>query len=58
MACFYILVHFQERDNMQKTEFLKALSNMWKDFDGRVLRYKVGCPAVYIDLLIVVHFNV
>lgn len=43
---------------MQKTEFLKALANMWKDFDGRVLRYKVGCPAVYIDLLIVVHFNI
>ena len=32
---------FQERDNMQKTEFLKALSDMWKDFDSRVLRYKV-----------------
>jgi len=26
---------------MQKTEFLKALSDMWKDFDSRVLRYKV-----------------
>jgi hypothetical protein len=26
---------------MQKTEFLKALSDMWKDFDARVLRYKV-----------------
>lgn len=33
--------YFQERDNMQKTEFLKALSDMWKDFDPRVLRYKV-----------------
>lgn len=31
----------QERDNMQKSEFLKALSDMWKDFDSRVLRYKV-----------------
>ncbi|MBA0808738.1 hypothetical protein Gohar_024451, partial [Gossypium harknessii] len=25
---------------MQKSEFLKALSDMWKDFDSRVLRYK------------------
>ncbi|KAI9108310.1 hypothetical protein K1719_020793 [Acacia pycnantha] len=33
-----------ERDNMQKTEFLKALSDMWKDFDSRVLRYKVLPP--------------
>lgn len=32
----------QERDNMQKSEFLKALLDMWKDFDARVLRYKVG----------------
>ncbi|XP_078167971.1 SCY1-like protein 2 A [Carex rostrata] len=38
------LDHLLERDNMQKTEFLKALSNMWKDFDGRVLRYKVLPP--------------
>ncbi|KAJ4821320.1 kinase family with ARM repeat domain-containing protein [Rhynchospora pubera] len=38
------LDHMLERDNMQKTEFLKALSNMWKDFDGRVLRYKVLPP--------------
>jgi len=29
---------------MQKTEFLKALSDMWKDFDSRVLRYKVLPP--------------
>ena len=28
---------------MQKSEFLKALSDMWKDFDSRVLRYKVCC---------------
>jgi SCY1-like protein 2 len=35
------LDHLLERDNMQKTEFLKALSDMWKDFDSRVLRYKV-----------------
>lgn len=34
-------VFLQERDNMQKSEFLKALSDMWKDFDSRVLRYKV-----------------
>ena len=27
---------------MQKSEFLKALSDMWKDFDSRVLRYKVS----------------
>jgi hypothetical protein len=30
---------------MQKTEFLKALSDMWKDFDSRVLRYKV-CQVI------------
>ncbi|RVW82902.1 SCY1-like protein 2 [Vitis vinifera] len=35
------LDHMLERDNMQKSEFLKALSDMWKDFDSRVLRYKV-----------------
>lgn len=38
------LDHLLERDNMQKTEFLKALSDMWKDFDRRVLRYKVLPP--------------
>ncbi|KAJ0960920.1 hypothetical protein J5N97_001176 [Dioscorea zingiberensis] len=38
------LDHMLERDNMQKTEFLKALSDMWKDFDSRVLRYKVLPP--------------
>ncbi|XP_038975484.1 SCY1-like protein 2 [Phoenix dactylifera] len=38
------LDHMLERDNMQKTEFLKALSDMWKDFDARVLRYKVLPP--------------
>lgn len=38
------LDHMLERDNMQKTEFLKALSQMWKDFDSRVLRYKVLPP--------------
>ncbi|KAI5389452.1 hypothetical protein KIW84_074925 [Lathyrus oleraceus] len=31
------LDHMLERDNMQKSEFLKALSDMWKDFDYRVL---------------------
>ncbi|KAM7511485.1 hypothetical protein LguiB_010360 [Lonicera macranthoides] len=38
------LDHMLERDNMQKSEFLKALSEMWKDFDSRVLRYKVLPP--------------
>ncbi|KAM7473056.1 hypothetical protein LguiA_011239 [Lonicera macranthoides] len=38
------LDHMLERDNMQKSEFLKALSSMWKDFDSRVLRYKVLPP--------------
>ncbi|KAL5222513.1 hypothetical protein ABZP36_027226 [Zizania latifolia] len=38
------LDHLLERDNMQKTQFLKALSDMWKDFDSRVLRYKVLPP--------------
>uniref|UniRef100_A0ACD5VLK4 Uncharacterized protein n=1 Tax=Avena sativa TaxID=4498 RepID=A0ACD5VLK4_AVESA len=38
------LDHLLERDNMQKAEFLKALSDMWKDFDSRVLRYKVLPP--------------
>ncbi|KAG7586675.1 Protein kinase domain [Arabidopsis thaliana x Arabidopsis arenosa] len=38
------LDHMLERDNMQKSEFLKALSDMWKDFDSCVLRYKVLPP--------------
>ncbi|KAI5311668.1 hypothetical protein L3X38_040841 [Prunus dulcis] len=38
------LDHMLERDNMQKSEFLKALYDMWKDFDSRVLRYKVLPP--------------
>ncbi|KAK7313970.1 hypothetical protein VNO77_39177 [Canavalia gladiata] len=38
------LDHMLARDNMQKSEFLKALSDMWKDFDARVLRYKVLPP--------------
>ncbi|KAA3468436.1 SCY1-like protein 2 isoform X1 [Gossypium australe] len=38
------LDHLLEKDNMQKSEFLKALSDMWKDFDSRVLRYKVLPP--------------
>ncbi|KAK7257275.1 hypothetical protein RIF29_31126 [Crotalaria pallida] len=38
------LDHMLERDNMQKLEFLKALSDMWKDFDSRALRYKVLPP--------------
>lgn len=32
---------------MQKSEFLKALSDMWKDFDTRVLRYKVIVFVIY-----------
>lgn len=36
-----LFILLQARDNMQKSEFLKALSDMWKDFDSRVLRYKV-----------------
>lgn len=38
------LDHMLERDNMQKSEFLKALSTMWTGFDARVLRYKVLPP--------------
>ncbi|KAL8167086.1 hypothetical protein V2J09_008585 [Rumex salicifolius] len=38
------LDHLIERDNMQKSDFLKALADMWKDFDSRVLRYKVLPP--------------
>ncbi|PPD68780.1 hypothetical protein GOBAR_DD34339 [Gossypium barbadense] len=38
------LDHMLERDNMQKSGFLKALSDMWKDFDSRVLQYKVLPP--------------
>ncbi|GLU16278.1 hypothetical protein SLE2022_327170 [Rubroshorea leprosula] len=40
--CF--LDHMLERDNLQKSEFLKALSDMWKGFDFRVLQYKVLPP--------------
>lgn len=40
--CFLDYPH--ERDNIQKSEFLKALSDMWKDLDSRVLRYKVLPP--------------
>eukprot|EP00850_Spirogloea_muscicola_P018777 SM000175S03324 [mRNA] locus=s175:275239:281097:- [translate_table: standard] len=36
------LDHILERDNLQKTEFLKALSDMWSTFDARVLRFKVA----------------
>eukprot|EP00250_Pteridium_aquilinum_P016453 c23109_g2_i1 orf=408-3092(+) len=38
------LDHMLERDNMQKSDFLKALSTMWTGFDARVLRYKVLPP--------------
>ncbi|KAE8715328.1 white-brown-complex ABC transporter family [Hibiscus syriacus] len=38
------LDHMLGRNNMQKSEFLKALSDMWKDFDSRVLQYKVLPP--------------
>ncbi|KAG8633538.1 SCY1-like protein 2 isoform X2 [Manihot esculenta] len=43
------LDHMLERDNMQKSEFLKALLDMWKDFDSRVLRYKV-LPSLCAEL--------
>lgn len=38
------LDHMLERDNMQKSDFLKALAGMWTNFDARVLRYKVLPP--------------
>ncbi|XP_024396170.1 LOW QUALITY PROTEIN: SCY1-like protein 2 A [Physcomitrium patens] len=38
------LDHMLERDNMQKTQFLKAMADMWTSFDARVLRYKVLPP--------------
>ncbi|KAG0559084.1 hypothetical protein KC19_10G077800 [Ceratodon purpureus] len=38
------LDHMLERDNMQKTQFLKAMSDMWTSFDARVLRFKVLPP--------------
>lgn len=38
------LDHMLERDNMQKTDFLKALAGMWTNFEARVLRYKVLPP--------------
>ncbi|CAM6090431.1 unnamed protein product [Calypogeia fissa] len=38
------LDHMLERDNMQKSDFLKALGEMWTGFDARVLRYKVLAP--------------
>ncbi|VVA94925.1 unnamed protein product [Arabis nemorensis] len=41
------LDHMLERDYMQKSEFLKALSDMWKDFDSRVLR-NLGIQAVIL----------
>ncbi|CAN7040613.1 unnamed protein product [Brassica rapa subsp. trilocularis] len=44
------LDHMLERDNMQKSEFLTALSDMWKDFDSRVLRYKVVLPPLCAEL--------
>ncbi|KAF2290552.1 hypothetical protein GH714_014374 [Hevea brasiliensis] len=40
------LDHMLERDNMQKSEFLKALSDMWKDFDSRVLRIRFTSDAI------------
>ena len=41
---------------MQKSEFLKALSDMWKDFDSRVLRYKVVTLLTYFADLIEKYF--
>jgi Mn-containing catalase len=46
------LDHMLERDNMQKSEFLKALSDMWKDFDSRVLRYKVVTFWILLRILL------
>jgi hypothetical protein len=40
--CF--LDHMLEGDNMQKSNFLKSLSRMCKDFDAHVLRYKALPP--------------
>ncbi|KAI5396738.1 hypothetical protein KIW84_062824 [Lathyrus oleraceus] len=40
--CFLDYLH--ERGNIQKSGFLKALLDMWKDLDSRVLRYKVLPP--------------
>lgn len=40
------LDHMLERDNLQKTEFFKALSGLWSGFDPRVLRYKVLPPLL------------
>eukprot|EP00897_Mesotaenium_endlicherianum_P003546 jgi/Mesen1/3219/ME001865S02420 len=40
------LDHMLERDNLQKTEFLKALKGLWTGFDARVLRYKVLPPLL------------
>jgi hypothetical protein len=37
---------------MQKSEFLKALSDMWKDFDSRVLRYKVVTFWILLRILL------
>ncbi|KAK5813919.1 hypothetical protein PVK06_029370 [Gossypium arboreum] len=44
LRALLFLDHLLEKDSMQKSEFLKALSDMWKDFDSRVLRYKVLPP--------------
>lgn len=52
---FNIEVEFgvvQERDNMQKTQFLKAMSDMWTSFDARVLRYKVRLHSFYFPHLL------
>ncbi|EFJ36554.1 hypothetical protein SELMODRAFT_165698 [Selaginella moellendorffii] len=43
------LDHMLERDNIQKSDFLKALSGMWTEFDPRVLRYKV-LPPLCLEL--------
>lgn len=37
---------------MQKTQFLKAMSDMWTSFDARVLRYKVCLHTFYFPHLL------
>ncbi|KAJ0024168.1 hypothetical protein Pint_07044 [Pistacia integerrima] len=51
------LDHMLGRDNMQKSEFLKALSDMWKDFDSRVLRYKLMDHSSFYFATIMMHRN-
>lgn len=51
----------QERDNLQKSQFLKAMADMWTSFGARVLRYKVvmlqasSFSIVYINIVVEEH---